>query len=84
MSKTAPMNIDEFVVLDNKADGDQPAELVELRHHSPLYITALKPESKADLRLKKQADISPDLNRGVWELDLGQDFILGQLVVCQF
>ena len=48
MSKSTPMNIDEFVVLDNKMDGDEPAALVELRHRSPLYITALKPESKAD------------------------------------
>jgi hypothetical protein len=79
MSKSTPMNIDEFVVLDNKMDGDEPAALVELRHRSPLYITALKPESKADVRLTKRADIPQDSNRGVWELDMGQDFILGQL-----
>lgn len=79
MSKSTPMNIDEFVVLDNKMDGDEPAALVELRHRSPLYITALKPESKADIRLTKRADIPQDSNRGVWELDMGQDFILGQL-----
>jgi V8-like Glu-specific endopeptidase len=75
-----PMTIDDFVSLENKADSDEPTELLDLRQHVTQYFSALKTEVRSDPKLSKLSDnkLSKVSDR-VWAVELGKDFVLGRI-----
>lgn len=68
----APMTVDDFVLLNNKEDGDQAKELSVQNDGSKLYITSLRGQIKFKPKLLK-------LNNKTWEIDIDKDVALGQI-----
>ena len=69
----APMNVDDFVVLDNTPDRKEPDKLIALRESVPFYISSIKRGAKPDLQMKKVT------KRNIWEFRIGKDLVLGQI-----
>jgi len=67
-----PMTVDDFVLLDNKEDRDEPTELLDICQRSPQYISTLQREVRSNPKLLK-------LNSRFWQVELGKDFVLGQI-----
>jgi len=68
-----PLTVDNLVALDNRADAEEPAQLLEMRQSGAQYISALTGRAKPDIQLKKLA------GHDVWGFRLGKDFVLGQI-----
>jgi V8-like Glu-specific endopeptidase len=79
MSNTTPMTSDDLVRLDNTMDGDEPADLTEMRHRAPMYISSLKGEARSNAKLIRSPEYSKMASADVWEFDLGQEFAVGQI-----
>ena len=69
----APMIIDNLVQMDNKPDEDEPEQLLEERHGGRLFLSALSSRAKLDMQPRKLA------GQDVWELRLGNDFVVGHV-----
>lgn len=69
-----PLTVDEFIHLENKPDGDEPAELLDLRRRAPQYISALQPGVRLSTDLLKTSG-----EQNTWKLELGREFVLGQI-----
>lgn len=66
-----PLSVDSFIQFENKLDGKLPTELINLQKRTTCYISALK-KTKSKIQLK-------NLSKDVWNLELGNNFILGRL-----
>ncbi|BET69463.1 hypothetical protein ASA1KI_43810 [Opitutales bacterium ASA1] len=66
------MTSDHLIALDNKPDGREPADLVELRNEGPLI-------SSLDERVKPNPEVRKIESRNAWRLGLSRDFVVGQL-----
>jgi V8-like Glu-specific endopeptidase len=68
----SPMTADDLITLENKADGEQPFELIELQRSNSLYLSTLKKQAEPKLELTKIAE------RNLWQLMLGEDVVMGE------
>ena len=66
-----PMVADQYILLDNVPDRDEPKELVELRKRAPHYITALK--GRANPRSAALKQVVAILGKSKQEIALSKD-----------
>jgi hypothetical protein len=63
MSKT-PITADDLTILDNKSDGEQPFDLVDLKRRNSLFLSNIERDSEPKLELIKIAE------RNLWQDDM--------------
>jgi V8-like Glu-specific endopeptidase len=71
MSKT-PITADDLIILDNKSDGEQPFDLVDLKRRNSLFLSNIERDSEPKLELIKIAE------RNLWQMELGEGVVLGE------
>ena len=69
---TNPMNADEYVLLNNTEDREQPKKFSETNTQSKLYISSLDSQFKSDIKLTK-------LDSRLWKIELDRDFVIGRI-----